>query len=99
MKLYDTVKELLVRYPQLRNSDKLLVWNVWGKLGFITQTTHVEGIILREDFLKAPPIESITRCRRKIQERYPTLQASQPVERARREKEKAKGTFVYNEDV
>lgn len=35
MKIYDMVKQLLTDNPELRNSDKKLIWEVWEKLDLI----------------------------------------------------------------
>lgn len=94
MKLYDTVKEMLEKYPKLRDDDKLLIWNVWGVTGLIKN-----GSIAREDFLQAPHTESIRRVRQKIQEKHPHLAPSVLVESARKTKERQKGTFVYREKI
>lgn len=94
MKLYDRVKLLLERYPQLRDSDRLLIWNVWGAEGLIK-----DGSITRSDFLIAPHMESIRRVRQKIQEQYPQLQSSPGVAQAKKLKAKKKGTFIYQETV
>lgn len=99
MKLYDTVKQLLTVYPQLRNSDKKLLWAVWTMKGLVK--VNLEGVksISRESFYKAPSSESVTRARRKIQEEFPHLQATQEVQESREEKQLTKGTFVYRENV
>jgi hypothetical protein len=91
-KLYDSVKDLLMKYPKLRDSDRLLIWNVWGMGGYVKQ-----GAITKEDFLRAPHTESIRRVRQKIQEQHPELQSSEEVRFAKKEKEKKKGNFVYQE--
>lgn len=94
MKLYDRVKKLLEDYPKLRDSDRLLIWNVWGMEGLV----H-DGVITKENFLKAPHTESIRRVRQKIQEQHPNLQSSPEVQKAKKTKEKKKGNFVYKEEV
>ena len=93
-KLFDLVKRLLEEKPERRNSDKKLMWAVWYKLGYAT-----EDEIRFYDFLglKCPTPESITRCRRKIQENFPHLKGSRKVQELRAEKESEKGTFVYRE--
>jgi hypothetical protein len=94
MKLYDVVLKLLIDYPKLRDSDRLLIWNVWGVLGYL----H-EGKISRSSFMLGPHTESIRRVRQKIQEKYPDLGSSDSVQSAKDEKEDEKGTFVYREKV
>lgn len=91
--IYDLVKSLLETYPKLRDSDKLLLWNVWGELGYI-----YEGTLSRQDFLLAPTPETITRCRRKIQELHPELQSSPEVKQAKKSKEDTRGTYIFREE-
>jgi len=95
MKIYDLVKQLLTNNPELRNSDKKLIWNVWKYLGLI----DFDGWITEESFMKAPSCESIRRCRQKIQEHHPELQASEEVKKLRKKKQDSKSTFVYREEV
>ena len=93
-RLYDQVKELLEKYPSMRDSDRILVWNVWGFQGYVKS-----GSISRSDFFKAANTESIRRVRQKIQEKFPALRSSKEVQKMKDEKEKEKGTFVYREDL
>lgn len=92
MKLYDKVRQLLVEEPELRSSDKKLIWRMWESRGLVFQ-----GKIDKESFMKAPSSGSITRARRKIQENDPHLRADKNVERERRLKQAKKGMFVYHE--
>ena len=69
----DEVEKFLTEYPVLRDNDEKLMANIWNKhLGDIT---YVNG----EDILKMlanhelPSYESISRCRRKLQEEFPHL--------------------------
>lgn len=98
MKLYDKIRELLVDYPALRDSDKKLMWALWWKLGLL-EVRYGKSCIDREMFYKAPASESVTRARRKIQEDHPELGSSTEVARARKEKEEMGGMFVYHEKV
>ena len=94
MKLYDKVKDLMTQNPKLRDSDRLLIWNVWETEGFVKNDS-----ITKEDFLNAPHMESIRRVRQKIQEEHPELQSSPEVLEAKKKKEKKKGNFVYQEEL
>lgn len=96
MRLYDIVKILLTEERNCRNSDKKLMWRVWEKLGYVRS-----GNLSRESFLnaKCPTPESVTRCGRKLREKYPALEADKNVLEARRKKEAEKGTFVYREEA
>jgi hypothetical protein len=92
-KLYDVVKRLLLQNPRFRDSDRLLIWAVWMELKFAGSAG-----ITYESFMLAPHTESIRRVRQKIQEQYPLLGSSVGVKRAKLEKQKTKGTWVYRED-
>lgn len=92
-KLYDVVKKLLEDYPSLRDSDRLLIWNVWGTLGYLSG----DGIS-RTNFMRAPHTESVRRIRQKIMEQYPQLKSSPNVQKIKQEKQRTKGTWVYRED-
>ena len=94
MKLYDLVKELLEKRSDMRDSDKRLMWAVWYKLGYADASRMDREALFTKS---CPTPESITRCRRKIQERYPHLQAGADVKAAREEKAKEKGTHIYRE--
>ena len=102
MKLYDVVKNLLISYPELRNSDRKLIWAVcWKKQLVQVDAKGFKGLsrMLYMNFLQAPAFESITRARRKIQELYPELRSTKQVIKERRKKELTKGTFVYREKL
>lgn len=95
MKIYDLVHNLLLEREELRSSDKKLIWSVYDKIGLIEDDS-----IRFVDFMDyAPSPESITRARRKIQELHTELQGNEEVEKARYDKEKQKGTFVFREEV
>ena len=68
------VEWTLKMYPETRLSDKLLLWKIVAK---------DKDTITFQDFLNAPPMESVTRCRRKIQEKKPGLRATKEVEEQR----------------
>lgn len=103
MKTYDLVTKILTNNPKTRDSDKLLIWEVYKSTGIIKTVEHfgLREAILRENFLSSniPPTESITRARRKAQEKNENLRASPGVEKARREKENQKGTFIFREET
>ena len=66
--LLDQVTTLLTKKSHLRDNDKRLVCNIWWKAA-----PHPEFLMF-EDFIKLyidgkiPESDSITRCRRKVQE-------------------------------
>lgn len=96
MKLYDLVNKLLHSELPTRNSDKLLMWRVWEELRIVQNGVLIKDMFLRES---CPTPESITRCRRKIQEKDITKEATASVTSVRRSKTRQKGTHIYREKV
>lgn len=93
-KLYNLVYQMLITWPETRGSDKKLMWFVWEKLGYVVlENLTVQAFV---DPM-CPTPESITRCRRKIQELHPELQAANRTRRARAEKAQQKGTHIFRE--
>ncbi len=102
MVIYDLVKKILTEIKETRDSDKLLIWEVWtreGKTKGNSGSFWDNPTITKSSFLEAATPESITRARRKVQEDCPELQATTTVQQARDAKEEEKGTFVYREEV
>ena len=90
MKLYEEIKMLLIAYPELRDSDRKLIWEIWKRQGV------VKGDALRfEDFMLAALPENIRRTRQKIQEKFEGLRSSVPVQEIKKDKQHYKGTFAY----
>lgn len=96
IKLYDLVKKLLQEKEELRGDDDLLYLSVirivhpyWNN-GRIT--TDIENAAIGEFFTsrksaKLPTFESVTRCRRKVQEERPDLRPSKKIQEARTRRE------------
>ena len=67
-KLVDRVKGLLTAKSDLRDNDRRLTCNIWWK------SVSNPELLMFEDFIalyikgKVPESDSITRCRRKVQE-------------------------------
>ena len=80
------VKDFLIKHPALRDSDERLMANIWGK--YLGDPSYVNG----NDILKMlankelPSYESISRCRRKIQQATPHLRGEKWDERHKRSK-------------
>lgn len=90
MKVYDLVKKLLTEHPELRNSDKRLIWKVWETQGL--STTY----ITKQDFMdKAELPESIRRARQLVVAQHPSLKGFV----RNTKKEASKGTFAFRERV
>ena len=79
-KLKDTVKEVMRADSKTRNSDKWLIIQVLRKRGFKIYVDYKE---LKE----MPSFESITRCRRKIQNDDKELLPTEKTDRRRTELE------------
>jgi hypothetical protein len=94
MKTYDLILNLLSETPELRSSDRKLLWAVWKHQGIANEHITYENFIQT-----ATTAESITRARRKIQELHPELQANQTVRLARKQKAKSKGTYIFREET
>jgi len=65
-RLYLVIKELLTEKAELRDSDKKLLWAVWEKEGHV-----IGGRLTYADWLSTSltTAETVTRTRRKLQER------------------------------
>ena len=80
------VKELLISSPKLRDNDQKLVANVWYVQ---TRENHDVNKMTAKEFLrelstgKVMSSESITRCRRQLQEEYTFLRGEKWAERHR----------------
>lgn len=100
VKVQDRVKFLLERYPEVRDSDKLL-WLAYNchfnNLKEVTRTGRYDCFkdwMLREE---VPVFESLSRARRKIQETRPELAG----EKAKRliEEEKVRSYTATENDI
>ena len=82
----EEVREFLIKHPVLRDSDERLMANIWAK--HLGDPSYVNG----DDILKMlankelPSYESISRCRRKIQQSTPHLRGEKWEERHKRAK-------------
>jgi len=100
MKVYDKVKQLLADFPELRDSDKKLMFAVWKDQGVVTDFGYGElGMTNRNFFSKAIEPETIRRCRQKVQELNEELRGTYYKSGLRKDKEETKGTFIYQEEI
>ena len=80
----DEVEKLLTKYPPLRDSDERLMANIWWKaipnLGDVNGKDILSMLAKRE----LPSYESVSRCRRKIQEMHPSLRGNKWEDRHKR---------------
>lgn len=83
-KTSDLVHELLINEPACRNNNNILYWRVLQvighKKGIDVAKMSVPTLLFHMKDYDIPPIESVTRARRKIQELYPELRADDAVE-------------------
>ena len=82
----DDVEKFLTKYPPLRDDDERLMANIW--------MSHIGNLEMKNawDVLhmlakhKLPSYESVSRCRRKIQQINPELRGEKWTERQKRAK-------------
>ena len=74
--ILDEVFIFLEKYPVLRDNDERLMANIWNKyLGDIT-VLKAKDILRMLSKGELPCYESISRCRRKLQEEFPKLRGN-----------------------
>ena len=95
------VKKILEEQPETRNDDNLL----W--LEAIRETAYEKDCVYALDFgiaslmrnirfLGLPSFESVSRARRKLQEKYPELRGTEKTRRIRAEREKTFEEYARN---
>ena len=84
--MMDDVTQFLTKYPQLRDDDERLMANIW--VSHIGNLEDVDGKDIMHMLAnhKLPSYESISRCRRKIQELNPHLRGEKWEQRHKRAK-------------
>lgn len=70
------VKEIMENNPETREDDFLLVLEVY-RTYVDTRYTTIEYLLRNHKNLGIPSMESITRCRRRLQEHYAYLRSSE----------------------
>ena len=70
------VKEVLVTDPETRNSDQLLYIRVCESLNPIVTAKGFKDVMLNLKGFNLPSIETVGRCRRKLQAQYPDLRST-----------------------
>lgn len=90
-KILDVVTELLNKNPHLRDSDRKLVSTVWWKhIGEPVEWLNGMDILKMYADGDLPDVDSITRCRRKIQEHNVELRGEKWKERRTKLQDKVK---------
>lgn len=86
LSIADTVKDILIQYPESRDSDELLQLKVWARqypqLRSKTYRYWDWAILFRDK--KLASAESIRRSRQKLQEKHPELRGDVYYERHKR---------------
>ena len=82
------VEKMLLRYPCLRDNDERLMANIWHKFIGDSTLTYTSGFNILSMLSKGelPSYESVSRCRRKIQELKPKLRGEKWIGRQKRAK-------------
>ena len=82
--LVDDVEKFLTKYPVLRDDDEKLMANIWSShIGNLEDIDGKEILHMLANH-KLPSYESISRCRRKLQETCPNLRGDKWYERHKR---------------
>ena len=83
------VRRILVDNPATRGSDDLLYVCYLDYIGFDTSRFTVRDFLLNYRKYKIPTVESVGRCRRKLQANNEELKPTKDIELKRREVEKS----------
>ena len=80
----DEVEKMLIKHPPLRDDDERLMANIWNlHIGYIEYLNGKDVLYLLANH-QLPSYESISRCRRKLQEVQPRLRGKKWYERHNR---------------
>ena len=84
--IIDEVEKFLTKYPELRDNDEKLMANIWWNYVSFNIGESASGKALLSMLAegKLPSYESISRCRRKLQEECPHLRGDKWHERHKR---------------
>lgn len=88
-KLGKTVKEIMIEDPVTRGDDDILYVRVLKKAGIEINNISAETYIMNYRRLKLPTIESVGRCRRRVQAKDETLKPTPEIELKRRKTEQS----------
>ena len=91
------VEKMLLRYPSLRDNDERLMANLWYKFIGDDTLTYTSGFNVLSMLSKGklPSYESVSRCRRKIQQTNPELRGEKWTARHKRAKTIKKEIISY----
>lgn len=88
-KIEEVVKEILTKNPVTRNSDNILYVWVLGAYNPDALDVKLSEYLMCFNDLEVPRFESVSRCRRKLQEKFPELRATEDIHKWRKENERA----------
>ena len=91
-KVEDIVYQVLQEVPETRKGDFVLVAEVYNKINPELKYLRFSEVMLAHKELKLPYFESISRCRRRLQNIFEELRPSKEVQEARDEEQ-----LVYRE--
>lgn len=92
------VMKVLVTKESTRGDDFILIKETLNELGIVnTDSITFKDLMLNHTELKIPSFESITRARRKIQEKEPWLNPLPQIQEARKTEEELAREFFRNE--
>lgn len=86
-KTHTLVKEILIKSPKARNSDAYLYYKVIEKLNRGSSNKPFKEVLFNLEEMGLPLYDTVTRARRKIQEKNPELQGDERVTKRRKENE------------
>ena len=86
-KCYDEVKAILDKYPQTRDDDMLLYGQYLFQKNLVGKDETFFRVLSSATKRKLPSYESVTRARRKVQEKEPSLLGKRYKQRQKAEKE------------
>lgn len=97
--IYNTselVEDALINDPKLRDDDNLLYIHICKRINPIVIGMNFETVLTNRAHMGIPSMETVGRCRRKIQETHPNLRSSKKVEDARYEHYKEVMEYASN---
>ena len=86
LSMLDEVTKLLTKYPSLRDNDERLMANVWKSHIGNLESKNAFDVLHMLSKHQLPSYESVSRCRRKIQQTNPELRGEKWTERQSRAK-------------
>ena len=92
--LQKKVQTILTNVPEARANDKLLYFRLVEEMSPNTLGMAF-GSFLLDRHSTVPSFESVSRCRRKVQELYPDLRADKRVTEIRRSKEEEYKEYAH----